>query len=207
MSFSLLSPSGIDNSAVMGPSARAVPFGDVLVGPLACLIPMAAVASIGRSKFDAEIGSRNSKTVVRSIINTHVVPTLHVALDAFSTCAHFKENLPFFRSNGLAFFTLFLVKMVLYRIINLCPMALETQTVAFLDRFYAVNIVAVTAAYITAVHLALRKGAVNIDFFQNLTITEIQLLGEQTGQQAVQQVRFSMGVIFQNSPPGMAGCT
>jgi hypothetical protein len=118
---------------------------------------MASVATIGSAELDAEVGPGNPKTVVRSIINTHVIPTRHVALDALSTCAHFKEYLAFFGSNGLAFFTLFLVKMMLFRIINLCPMALETQSVSFLDRFYAVNIVAVTAAHITAIHLALSK--------------------------------------------------
>ena len=97
--------------------------------------------------------------------------------------------------------------MVLFRIINLCPMTLEAQTVAFLDRFYAVNIVAVTAAYITTIHLALGKRAVNINLFQDLPIGKIQVFGEQAGQQAVQQILFSMGVISQNSPPGMAGGT
>ena len=90
MSFSLLSPSGSNNIAVMGPSAWAIPLGDVLVGPSVCFIRMAAVASIGSSELNAEVGPGNPKTVVRSVIDAHVIPTRHVALDALSTRAHFK---------------------------------------------------------------------------------------------------------------------
>jgi len=65
-------------------------------------------------------------------------------------------------------------------------MTLEAKRVAFLDPLEAVHVMTVAASHIPVVHLALGEGAVSIDFVQDLAVREIELFGQQGGEQAVQ---------------------
>ena len=77
----------------MGPAAGTIPFGHFLIRPLACLVYMAEVAGIGSIELDAQIRPGDPKAVVRPVINDHVIPTRHVALDTLGARAHIEEDL------------------------------------------------------------------------------------------------------------------
>jgi hypothetical protein len=101
------------------------------------------------------------------------MPARHVALNALSTGADVEQHLTFCGSYGLSFFAPLLVKMMCLGIVFTSPVALQTQIIAFLYRFYAVDVVAVVAAHITMIHFTLGERAVNIYFIKDLSVLKI----------------------------------
>ena len=57
-------------------------------------------------------------------------------------------------------------------------MALQAQHVACLFQAGAVCIMAIGTTNSAVVHLALQKGAVNVDFFEDLAIAKVEFLGQ-----------------------------
>ena len=165
----------------MAPAAGAVPFGDMFVTPPGGLVVVAAVAGVGCTYFDTEIRSRYPKAMVCTVVNHHVRALWHMALDTFGAAAHNKQNLAIRRFDGFPFFAVFLVEMVCLGVISAGPMTLQAKCIALFDPFNAVHIMAIAAAYVAGVHLALGKGTVNVNLFEDLAVGKIQLRCKQTG--------------------------
>jgi hypothetical protein len=123
--------------------------------------------------------------MIVSKVNAHVVSTWHVTLLAFCAFSHLVKDFPVLPKDWLSLFPFFLVKVMVSCVILVRSMALETKIVPFLVEFKAVNIVTVTASDSPLVHFALRKRAVNIHLFQNLTVREIHAFVKELGYHVI----------------------
>ena len=117
--------------------------------------------AVGNAEFFGQVRARHPQAVVEPVVDAHVGAAGHVALDT---------EIPF---TGFALVRFFM-KMMRFRVIPLCPVTLGTQIVLFFVQLEAMHIVTVAAAHTVPVHFALDKGAVNVDFFQDLTVRIVE---------------------------------
>ena len=86
---------GVDDGPVVSPSARTVPLGDGLIGPLRGFIDVAPLAGIGRTYRNIQVGTWHPKTVIRAVIDSHICSARHVTLDTFGTGADVEKHFTF----------------------------------------------------------------------------------------------------------------
>jgi hypothetical protein len=99
-----------------------------------------------------------------------------MALKTFSPLSNTILDATVLGQDGICFFSLFFMKVMIFMVIMVCPVTLEAQVVSLLMKFETVDIMAITALYIPLIHLALSKRAINIDFIKDLSIREVKAL-------------------------------
>ena len=119
---------------------------------------MALVAGIGSPKFVGKIGPGDPDAMVPAGIHNHIGTLVHMAFE--TACSLFGR----------------IVKMVFAASIFGGHMATVTECVSIHINLAAVGFVAVLADHAGLVHFALQKGSINIDLFQDLTISIVKTL-------------------------------
>ena len=99
--------------------------------------------------------------MIRAIVNAHIGTFGHMALDAVVSRALF------------ALVHLFM-EMVIRGVVGVLSVTLKAEVIALLSELQAVDVVAVAAANSVSIHLRLDKRAVDIDFFEDLTVRVIK---------------------------------
>ena len=127
-----------------------------IVSPAIGLILVALGAGIGAAGADRHIGAGNPHTVIASRIDAHVELIGHVAVNTGGT-----------RTGGR-------VPVVTGLVVSLWLMALGAYAITLGDQGIAVWFVAITANHSRSRHLALHKGAININLISNLPVVPVK---------------------------------
>ena len=122
---------------------------------------VAIVAGVRRAQLDRQIGPRHAEAVIAPLVDHHVRPRRHVALDALAPRPSRPRD-----DDGPA-----------YRTSPGCALVtLRAQAVARELQLQRMRIVAIGAAHVVRVHLALQERTVLVHLVENLPVGLVQRL-------------------------------
>src|SRR5208283_716541 len=156
-----------------------VPFVHRIQRPPGGLVKVAIGARVGSAQLHRQVGARNPYAVIATRIDHHVGPRWHVTLDTARA--------------GRSDF----VEVMFRRVILLCEMTLQTDTVAVCAKLGTVRLMAIAARHAGLEHPALNEGAVFVVLLLYLSVGKIQVFVEQ--RDAIVVARgLSVDIVFVN---------
>jgi hypothetical protein len=117
--------------------------------------------------------------MIGAVIDAHVNPAGHVALNTLGPAADLVQDFPVLGPDGLSRLTCRFMKMMILRIVLIRAVALKAKGVAAFHDLGAVHVMAVAAAHVPMVHFTLGKGTVDIDLVFDLAVRVVEMFVKQ----------------------------